>query len=364
MPEFDHITWLRKNLPTTNSSVIKSIGDDCAVIDLGDKYQIVTADMLVDGDHFKLEWSTPQQIGMKCMEVSISDIAAMGGVPTFAFVSICLTGKEPEGFIEALYEGMKRSCDLDQSLVNSHWLLASNKNDLMTNDQSPMTKRHNYNNNFQNQKKTINIIGGDITHGATTVINVTLMGEVAKEDCILRSSAQEGDIICVTGNLGGSWAGLEYLWKHGIPNDISQTDTFIQYCLKKHLEPKSRLEAGQILKNYATAMIDVSDGLGSEVRHIAKESGVGAIVYEDKIPLADEVKQMADFLDISPYKWALSGGEDFELVFTIPPEKETELKDLLDFFVVGTVKNQQSGIKLIKKDGSEIELPGGYEHEV
>ncbi len=327
MTEFMHIFWLTKKYGSAEGEIIKSIGDDCAVIDAEKSYQLFTTDMLVESDHFRHEWSSPKQIGKKAMAINISDIAAMGGIPKYVLISLCLSGKEPKDFFKKFYEGVEERC------------------------------------NHKNYR--IKIIGGNITHGAITVINVALIGEVEKERCVFRSGAKKGDLIGVTGYLGASWAGLEYLRQNYVVGaDLRPLRSSQNYCLKKHLEPEARIPAGRILSKYVTAMIDVSDGLGSEVRHIAEASKLGAKVFQEKIPLRNEVKKMGEFLKKDPYFWALSGGEDFELVFTISKDNLKKLeKENLDFTIVGEMTGEKK-CWLIDEKGNKKKLPGGYEHRV
>ncbi|OGJ51689.1 thiamine-phosphate kinase [Candidatus Peregrinibacteria bacterium RIFOXYB2_FULL_32_7] len=326
MSELSIISQINKSFQNFDLQLIKGIGDDCAIIDRGKNYEIISTDMFIEGDHFSLKWSSAKQIGIKCFEASISDIAAMGGAPKYILVSLCLSPKVDEiKFIKDFYQGIKKRM------------------------------------NFWNKKLRITLIGGDLTHGDLVCINLTVIGEVEKKYCIQRSGAKEGDLICVTGNLGASFAGLEYLRKFG-------KNTNRQF-LKNHLEPSSRLDAGLILKNYASAMIDISDGLASEVRHICDESKTGAIIYKEKIPLSKTTKEMGFFLKKDPYKWALSGGEDFELCFTISKKNYQKLKiksqikseTKLKIFQVGQITPKLQGLHLIS-NGKKSPLPQGYDH--
>lgn len=316
MGEFDLIRKIQDSVKNLPAEVKVGIGDDAAVIDRGDFYELITQDMLVENDHFRLDWSSAYEIGWKSMQVSISDIAAMSGRPKYAFVSLCLSEKVDESWVLELYRGMQAS-------------------------------------------GMINILGGDITHGANVVVDVCLIGEVEKDRLVLRSGARGGDLICVTGTLGASWAGLEYL-RSGLQDFGAD---FVQYCLEKHRKPLARVECGRILSKYASAMIDVSDGLASEVRHIAENSAVGALVEREKIPLDERVMQMAKVLNKDPYFWALSGGEDFELVFTLDRNSLPLLKKHFPVYIVGEIVEQSRGIRLINQ-GEDVEMPSGFEHFV
>jgi len=295
-----------------DSAVIKGVGDDCAVIDhTKDRYLLVTTDMMVENDHFNLEWQSPFQVGMKLTEANVSDILAMGGTPKYAFVSLSLKKETEVDFVEALYRGLKTSAE-----------------------------RHG-----------VVILGGDTTHGSEYTLNMALLGEVDKSMLRLRSMAQPDDLICVTGTLGGSDAGLKLL-RSGKPGSTS-----------KHLEPRCRSEnEARAIAEYAHAMIDVSDGLASEVSHICEESCLGAEVYYEKIPISESTIEAGRRLSIEPQDFALYGGEDFELVFTIPEANLGSLrKRFSDFTVVGKMLPEKQGIYLLK--GKErLRMMRGYDH--
>jgi len=327
--EFGLIENLTQDFSVYNANLKKGVGDDCAVIDLGDKYQLISSDTLVANDHFKLNWSTPEQIGMKTVEVNASDIIACGGIPKSIVVSLVLTSDLKVEIIQGIYRGIQHKCD----------------------------------------KYQIDLIGGDTTHGHELVINVTIIGEVLKikndelqmtNSLKLRSCAKVGDLICVTGNLGGSTAGLEYLRKF---QKIEKLKSEFPYLYQRHLEPKSRFDFYQNILPYANAMIDVSDGLASEVRHICEQSNYGAEVDFTKIPLHAETKLCAKKLEQTPENWALSGGEDFELIFTISEKNYAKMSDALKskVTVVGKILLQDDGVWLLK-NGERKELKGGYDH--
>ncbi|MFO7792295.1 MAG: thiamine-phosphate kinase [Candidatus Saliniplasma sp.] len=287
--------------------LLKGIGDDCAVLEDGDSYTytLMTTDMLVSGDHFNREWHTPRQIGRKSIVVNVSDIAAMGGFLEWGLVSIAIPDDIEVEYIDEIYSGMLEA----------------------------------------SEEYGLTIIGGDTTHGELLVINVVIIGKVEKENLCLRGDAEVGDVVCVTGDLGKSWAGLDLL--------RAGEEGYTEY----HLEPKCRLDVGRKLAPYVNAMIDVSDGLASEVNHICRESGVGARIYEDKIPISEKTKGAAKTLDKDPMFWALSGGEDFELVFTIPEDKLSLIEEI-DHEEVGGIT--EKGVYLV--DDGKTELKGGYDH--
>jgi len=304
--EFGLIDRLKERIGE-DEGVVKGIGDDCAVLEDRENYQLLTTDMLVSGDHFNREWQSPWQIGWKSIVVNVSDIASMGGVPKWALVSMALPDDVSVEYIDQIFGGM---------------IDASDEYDL-------------------------SIIGGDTTHGDLLVMNVALIGEVKKEDLCMRSDAEVGDMICVSGDVGKSWAGLELLRA----GEDGYTDFY--------LEPYCRLDISGKLAPIVNAMIDVSDGVASEVGHICEESGVGAEVYKDKIPISDKTKEAGKILGKDPMFWALSGGEDFELLFTIDEEKIDSI-DGIDYTKIGKIT--KSGMFLADEDGEKSELKGGYDH--
>jgi len=286
------------------------VGDDAAVLKYKrDRHLLFTTDMLCEGDHFRRDWYTPRQIGAKAMEVNVSDIAAMGGLPTYALVSVSLTDDTSVEFMDGLYEGMYAVAD----------------------------------------EYGFKVVGGDTTHGKTMVVNVALLGEVEKDMLSLRSDAKTGDIICVTGDLGKSAAGLELL-KAGVEGDVSA-----------HLQPRCRLREARRIAGHCNAMIDVSDGLASEVNHICDMSGVGAVVYRDRIPVSKLTSDSAAKVGGDPIDYALNGGEDYELVFTIPEGKLGRLKAGCQTSAVGRILDASEGVTL-DSGGKTTPLRGGYDH--
>jgi len=295
--------------------VFKGIGDDTAVLKNGDRaFDLLTTDTLVENDHFSLQWSSPEQIGKKVMEVNVSDIAAMGGLPKYLLIALVITAKTPESWIKNVFNGIRESCE----------------------------------------KYGITLLGGDTTHGEIHMISATLTGSCERDRLSLRSDAKPKDLVCVTGQVGGSAAGYLAL-KKGVP--------LTPYVQKRHLEPVARLEASQEISKHAHAMIDVSDGVGSEVRHICRESRFGAVIFENKLPVHQEVFDMEKKMGIHKYYCALSGGEDFELLFTVAPDNLPKLKRVFsDFSIIGEMKGNPRELVLVSESGEEKEIPGGYDH--
>jgi thiamine-monophosphate kinase len=311
--EFALISRIHRILgDSKNPDVLVGIGDDAAVLKYRDeRHLLFTTDTLVEKDHFNPEWSTPFQIGMKAVEINVSDIAAMGGLPTHALVSLVLRKETECEFIEEMYRGMLHS----------------------------------------SRKHGCHIIGGNVTHGSEIVINIAMLGEVEKNRLCLRSNAKPGQLILVTGDLGKSASGLEILLKN------------LNGHTQDHLEPKSHLKEARTLSRFTNCMIDVSDGLAPEVKHICEMSRTGAVIFKDNIPLSKATKQNAEILGKDPADFALYGGEDFELVFTLPENKIPLLKkELENITVVGKVLPGREGIYLLDEKGNKKQLGTGYDH--
>ncbi|NOY58891.1 MAG: thiamine-phosphate kinase [Calditrichaeota bacterium] len=251
-----------------NKNVIVGIGDDAAVLKFGNKNLFVTSDMMCEGDHFSRAYYSPKQIGIKAMVSNLSDIAAMGGLPLYAIVSIALNDDTTVEQVEQIYNGLYKVAD----------------------------------------RFNVDIIGGDTTHGAVLIISITLIGQAKGKRIITRAGAQPGDVIQVSGPLGGSEAGRQ-LFKRKIKG--------FERVKKLHTEPSCRLDISDQIATYATAMADISDGLASDLRNICKSSGVGAIVNREAIPIADNVKRAAHLLGTLPSDLALYGGEDYQLIYTV-----------------------------------------------
>jgi len=293
-----------------DKNVLTEIGDDTAVIKIRDRYILLTTDTIVENDHFNLNWFSPLQVGKKSMESNVSDIASMGGMPKYALISLCLREDTPLEFIDGLYRGIYR-----------------------------VAKKYGF-----------EIIGGNITHGSEISITVSMIGDVEKERLTLRSGAKVADLVCVTGDIGKSSAGLSLL--------IKKKKGYV----KPHLEPKARLKESQIISRFANAMIDVSDGLASEVRHICDMSKKGAVIFKEKIPISGHTKEAGKILRKDPTDFALYGGEDFELVFTISEKNLKKLKkQFKNFSVVGKILPKSKGIHLLER-GKKLKLGSGYDH--
>lgn len=295
----------RLRRPSRNPKVLVGIGDDAAVVCVGELLA-VTTDLLVEGDHFSLDYFSPRQVGWKAMESNISDLAAVGAEPRYALVGLTLRPDSSVELVEGIYEGLYASAD----------------------------------------RCGVEVVGGDTTHGEVLVLAVTLLGEVERRYLHLRSSARPGDRILVSGPLGGSAAGLALL--------KAKVEGF-EGVKRKHLEPKAKIELSRSLRGKVHAMEDVSDGLASEVRNICLASGCGAVIFAELVPVDPEVGEAADLLGFDPLDWALFGGEDFELVYTVPEGVD------VPGYEVGRMTDGE-GIYLEGKGERRLLTEWGYDH--
>jgi len=291
-----------------SKNIIRGIGDDAAVIKTGGSYLVFTTDTMVDGDHFSLNYFTPAQIGKKAVEANVSDIGAMGAKPKYFLVSLVLPEKIDAEIIENIYKGMRQA----------------------------------------GKKYLIEIIGGNITHGKQLIIDICMIGEAKKANLKFRSSAKPGDIIMVSGDLGSSAAGLNLFL-----NNIKG----FSRVKKRHLEPRAKFYKVEPFLKYINAMIDVSDGLGSEVKRICEQSGTGALIYGDSVPINPETKKAADACGKDALDYAFYGGEDFELVYTVSPKNSGKVKG----FKVGEITGGK-GIRIVKEGKEEALTKHGYDH--
>lgn len=308
--EFELIKRISKKSKIFSKDVVHGIGDDTAVLKFNkNKHMLFTTDMIIEDDHFSLKYFTPEQIGMKAIEVNVSDIASMGGIPSYALISLSLPKKVSLEFVDKLYKGFNKAA----------------------------------------LKYKLSIVGGDMTHSDKVVVNISMIGFVEKNKLCLRSDAKVNDLICVSGYLGGSTAGLNLLLKgrKGKSN-------------KSHLEPKSRLDLARKIASYVNAMEDISDGLGEEIKNICKLSNVGCVLYKDTIPILKATFDDAKKVKKDAYDYALYGGEDFELVFTVSDKNYKKLpKEKIT--VVGKILPKSKGIYLFDK-GRKIKIKKGYDH--
>lgn len=324
--ERELIRRIREAVGKPGRATIVGIGDDAAVYEPPAEYELVTCDAFVDGVHFRRDFASFREIGAKCMVANVSDIAAMGGFPRRAVLSLAIPERMRTKDVEDLYLGF-----LD---VAKHF--------------------------------SFEIIGGDMVSSRYELsISITLLGAVGRDRVVTRAGAVVGDVVLVTGRLGGSEAGLQVLTQ-GIPRNEIRNE-----AVRRHLRPIPRIAEAQAFLDVATphAMIDISDGLGTELWHIATESGVGIRLREDAIPVARAAEEMAGTLSSSPEELALGSGEEFELIVCIPQsEVERTVEHVkavtgTEVAVIGEVVAASEGCRLVRTDGAEVELPrAGYEH--
>ena len=328
--EFGLIDHLTQNNETKLASTVLSVGDDAAVIDHFGKQTVITTDMLVEGIHFDLMYTPLKHLGYKSVVVNLSDIYAMNAVPTHITLSIAFSNRFSLEAMDEFYEGVYAACE----------------------------------------KYEVDLVGGDTTSSQTGfVISITAIGEVAPDKYVKRSTAQKGDLLCVTGFLGGAFLGLTILEreKRIFAETGSQPDLEDQaFIVGKLLKPEARKD---IIEFFATSeimptsMIDVSDGLSSETLHICKQSNLGCIIYEDKIPVHEEARQFAYKLELDPTACALSGGEDYELLFTL---SQTDYDKILlneQISVIGYMTEAEEGTHILTRGGNKHALVAqGWNH--
>jgi len=322
--EFGLIEHLTNDIKIKNTSTIKGIGDDAAILSYGDKHVVITTDLLVEGIHFDLVYTPLKHLGYKAVTVNLSDVYAMNAIPKQITVAIAVSGKFSVEALDQLYEGIKKACE-------------------------------NYD---------VDLVGGDTVSSLTGLtISVTAIGEVDKGKAVQRNSAKVGNLVCMTGDVGAAYAGLQILKREKevfLVNPNSQPDmSGYDYVLERQLKPEC--QKGVIAKMMKmgiipTAMIDISDGLSSEIIHICKQSGVGVCLYEDKIPLDVQTIMVAEELNIEPIIMALNGGEDYELLFTIKKEDESKIMQIEGVSIIGEIVNQAEGLKLHGRGEGEITI--------
>lgn len=322
--EFGLIKHLTEKFQIVNSSTLKGVGDDAAVLDYKDKQILVTTDLLLEGVHFDLVYVPLKHLGYKSAVVNFSDIYAMNGQPKQITVSLGVSKRFSVEDMEELYAGIKLACD--------HY--------------------------------GVDLIGGDTSasmNGLT--ISITCIGEGEKDKIVYRSGAQPNDLICVSGDLGSAYMGLQLLEREKVvfnANSEAQPDfEGKDYILQRQLKPEARKDVIKALAEKGiipTAMMDVSDGLSSELIHICSQSNTGCRVYEDKIPINYQAAVMAEELNMNIVTCALNGGEDYELVFTVSMEDYDKIVQLENIGIVGHITKSELGLNLVGRQGEEIEL--------
>ena len=329
--EFGLIEHLTRNIELQNVSSILGVGDDAAVIDHFGKQTVVTTDLLVEGVHFDLHYTPLKHPGYKSVIVNLSDVYAMNAVPTQITLSIGISNRFSVEALDDFYEGVYAACS----------------------------------------RYGVDLVGGDTTSSQKgLIISVTAIGEVAPGQFVKRSTAKPGDLLCVSGDLGGAYIGLLFLEREkkifiespGVQPDLEGE----AYVIGRMLRPEARKDIIDFLATsqlVPTSMMDISDGLSSEILHICRESNVGCMLYEDKIPVAEDTRKAAFKFEIDPTACALSGGEDYELVFTIPQSEHDKLVLNEQISVVGYMTEPGTGAQIITKGGNRHPVTAqGWNH--
>ncbi len=322
--EFGLIQHLSEKFVNKQSSTLKGIGDDAAVLDYGGKLIVLTTDLLIEGIHYDLRYTPLKHLGYKAVTVNLSDVYAMNAVPKQITVSLGISSKFYLEAIDEIYEGIRIACEA----------------------------------------YGVDLVGGDtstIKNGS--ILSITALGETDAESVVYRHTANSGDLLCVSGDLGAAYAGLQLLEReeHLFTADPSMTPVLkgYEYIVQRQLRPEARKDIILMLRDLdikPTAMIDISDGLSSEIIHIGTKSGKGAKLYENKIPIADETRSFATELGIDALTYALNGGEDYELLFTIKQTDFPKLKNNPDISVIGHITEMSEEFLLITQDGTPVRL--------
>ncbi|WP_159949806.1 thiamine-phosphate kinase [Polaribacter septentrionalilitoris] len=322
--EFGLINHITQYFNINQASSVKGIGDDAAVLDASEKQTLVTTDLLIEGVHFDLSYMPLKHLGYKAVMVNLSDVYAMNGTAEQITVSIAVSNRFPFEAIEELYAGIQLACDTYK----------------------------------------VDLVGGDTTSSTKGIlISVTAIGKANKEDIVYRNGAKETDLIVVSGDIGAAYLGLQVLEREKQvfqvdPNNQPDLDNYT-YLIERQLKPEARKDVSGLLKELEvkpTSMIDVSDGISSELFHICTQSKVGCKIYEDKLPLDPQVISTCEEFELDSTMVALSGGEDYELLFTVPIADFDKIKGNPNFSIIGHITEENQGLNLVTRANQEIEL--------
>jgi len=322
--EFGLIKHITKYFKVENSTSVKAIGDDAAVLDASEKQTLVSTDLLIEGVHFDLSYMPLKHLGYKAVMVNLSDVYAMNGTAEQITVSIAVSNRFPLEAIEELYAGIQLACETYK----------------------------------------IDLVGGDTTSSTKGIlISVTAIGKAEKEEIVYRDGAKETDLIVVSGDLGAAYLGLQILEREKQvfkvdPNNQPDLDNYT-YLIERQLKPEARKDISGLLKELEiqpTSMIDISDGLSSELFHICTQSKVGCKIYEDKLPLDPQVISACEEFELDSTMVALSGGEDYELLFTVPIANFDQLKGNPNFSIIGHITAENQGLQLVTRANQDIPL--------
>jgi len=322
--EFALIERLTSNVPIYHKSTIKGVGDDAAVLQYGDTFQVMTTDMLMEGIHFNLVYTPMKHLGYKAAIANFSDVYAMNAFPRQLVVSIAVSQKFSVQALDEFYGGLRLACEEYQ----------------------------------------VDLVGGDTSASMTGfAISITVIGEAEKEHITYRSTAKENDLICVTGDLGAAYLGLQVLERENkifaeTKGGQPKLDDY-NYVLQRQLKPEARKEIIDFFRKndiIPTSMIDISDGLSSEILHICSQSETGCHIYHQKIPIHDQTRSVAREFNMEPLICALNGGEDYELLFTVPLEQYNIILSRSDISIIGHISHKSEGCHLITELNQQIPI--------
>ena len=322
--EFGLIDHLTSDFKVKNPSTLKGVGDDCAVIDYDGKHTLVTTDLLLEGIHFDLTYTPLKHLGYKAVAVNLSDVYAMNGTPRQITVSLGISKRFTVEHINELYSGIYAACE----------------------------------------KYGVDLVGGDTSASVTgLLISITCLGEAQEGDIVYRNGARDTDLICVSGDLGAAYMGLQLLERERVASagqkDFQPDFAGREYLLERQIKPEPRADVIAELRELGirpTAMMDVSDGLSSELLHICKESGVGCRVYENRIPIDYQTAVMAEELNMNLVTAAMNGGEDYELLFTVPLTDHEKVEQMKTARLIGRITKPELGAYMVTRDDAEMEI--------
>ena len=322
--EFGLIRHLTENIKHVQPSTQKGVGDDCAVMDFGDKQVLMTTDLLLEGIHFNLEYVPLKHLGYKAAMVNFSDIYAMMGTPTQITVSLGISKRFSVEDIEELYAGIRLACE----------------------------------------RYGVDLVGGDTSASMTGLtISITCLGTANKDEIVYRNGAKEHNLICVTGNLGTAYMGLQLLERERLVAQGNEKAQLAfegkEYLLERQLKPEARRDIVEKLREAGikpTAMMDISDGLSSELMHICHQSNCGCSIYEDKLPIDYQAAVLAEEMNLNIVTCALNGGEDYELLFTCDINDYEKLVPIDDIYIIGHITKPEYGTVLVGRNGEEMML--------
>ena len=322
--EFGLIEHLTKNFDVKQPSTLKSIGDDAAVLDFKDKKVVVSTDLLIEGVHFDLAYMPLRHLGYKAVVVNLSDIAAMNAKPTQITISVAVSNRFPLEALEELFDGIT----------------------------------------YASRTYNVDVIGGDTTSSQKgLIISITAIGEANQEDIVYRDGAKQSDLLVVTGDIGSAYMGLKVLEREKQvfevnPNSQPDLENYT-YLIERQLKPEARTDIRELLEKLEvkpTSMIDISDGLSSEIMHICKQSNKGCSIYEEKLPLDPQLISVCEEFNIDSTTVAINGGEDYELLFTIALEDFDKIKANPNLTVIGHINQEAEGMHLITRANQKMEL--------